>query len=358
MKKYLVTLSIVIVIVGGFFVFRHHAKNETAQATATPAVYITTATVKTAPMPHEISTLGSLRAWQQVDISPEIGEIIKAVYFKGGQHVQKGQPLFLLDDAIYQAAVNSAKADFKAAQSKYNRYIALRKSQTVAEQDYDNVLASYRTKLATFNSAKVNLAKMQLVAPFSGAISAPDYDAGQYVAKGTPLAKLVDASTLKLQYALPQKYIHQVKIGQTVNIKSNATPNKTFTGTLFYIAPSINPITRTVPLQARINNKNHRLSPGMFVQAQQILSIKKNALVIPDTAILPSISGPTVYVIRDNRAYLTSITTGVHINRSIEVTKGLKAYQVVAISGLLKLKDGVRVNAKIAATQPLKKARS
>lgn len=345
-KRIALIIVTAIIIIGAIVAWYHWPQHKPQQQPTATAIYITSTTVHTANVPEQVNTIGSLHAWQQVDISPQISEAVKSIAFTGGQRVHKGQILFQLDNAIYQAAYNSAKSALDAAQAKYQRYIALRKSQSVAEQDVENVTANYRSKLAAFNQAKVNLDKMTLSAPFSGRISARRVDIGQYVTSGQPLATLANERQLKLIYALPQQYLHLLHNNQRVIIHSNATPHQTFIGRVYYVSPSIDPKTRTIILHAKVSNRHQRLSAGLFVSVSQILSIKNGAMVIPERAILPSIAGPTVYVIKNHHAQLRSIKTGVHKGTLVEVISGLKPGDSIATTGLLKLKDGARVNTK------------
>lgn len=348
MKKLIAAIIIILILciaLAGLRLHINHRHTEQQAKTQSP-IFINSSQVVVRKMPNQVNTIGSLSAWQQIDLAPEISGVIQAIYFKGGQSVTTGQKLVQLDNDVYRAAVNSAKADYQAIKAKFNRYQQLQKTRSIAPQDYDDVLANYQVKVANLNSANTKMNKMLLLAPFNGVISQRLEDVGQYVASGTPIAQLVNKSKLKLHYSLPEKYLHQLKIGQTVKLNTNAVPNHTFSGKLIYIAPSINPNARTIPLTAEFDNSNNRLSPGLFGTVTQILGYFDNTIVIPDRAIVPTISGPMVYEIRDNTAYLTPVTVGIRHNGLAQITHGLKPNSVVAVSGLAKLKDGAPVNQK------------
>jgi membrane fusion protein (multidrug efflux system) len=351
MKKGLLFTALGLIIIASGIYFYPWTKKSGKQTSATAApIYISTTTVKTATLPILAKTIGSLSAWQKVAITPEIAGVIAAIHFKGGDHVQQGKNLVTLDEDIYRAAVQSAQADFNTAKAKFQRYQTLKQSQSVAEQDFENTYANYQSKLATLNQAKVNLAKMQLNAPFTGQMSERLEDVGQYIKIGEPIATLVNKQKLKLHYSLPERYLHQLKLGQSVQLNTNAVRHKTFTGKLIYIAPSINKSTRTIPLTAAFSNQDQQLAPGLFGIVRHILGQKKQALIIPERAIVPTIAGPSVYVIRNQKAYSTAITVGIRQNGWAEVSHGLKNGETIAVTGMIKLKDGVKVNAKISPT--------
>lgn len=348
MFRWFASLLIIFIfcMVGYYAVRDARRPTHTASQAAWP-VYLNAAKARVGEVPIVATSVGSLQAWQRINVAPEIGGVVSKIYFTPGERVRAGQKLIQLNDAIYKADLKAARSDFLAAKSAYDHMLLLRKKRPASVSSASSVTAAYQQALADLNQAQVDESKMLLVAPFAGVVSAGSVDVGEYVAPGTSLAFVVDRSELKLSYALPEKYLHQLKSGQVVRITTNALPGKVFKGVLYYVAPSVDPQTRTIPLLAKFNNPDGLLTPGLFANVEQVLRVNKKAVLIPERAILPSISGPTVFVIRDQHAHLDSVILGAKNKSDVQVVRGLKAGDVVAVSGLLKLRDGAKVDAKL-----------
>lgn len=308
------------------------------------AISVEVAKVIQAPVPKQIEALGSLVANQVATISSEVDGRVEKIYFKDGQQVAEGMPIIQLDDAKDKADYDSAIAALNVAKNHYSRAQLVFNEGAISKQDLEQLKADVESKSADVKTNLVSLNQKKLTAPFLGSLGAFKVHEGDFISKGDELVTIVNIDKLKVTYAIPEVLRPELKLGQQVEIKSHAYPKKTFYGTVTFISPSIDVATRSVQIQAQVNNDDNLLSPGMFVSIIQDISIEKTALIIPSQSLVADLQGYQVYKITNNTAELTRVEIGTQFNGKAQVTKGLKEGDIIVIAGQQKLEDGSKVS--------------
>lgn len=315
---------------------RADQKNTVVQAQAVP---VKTAPVSVQTIPQSVGTLGSLVALQVATISAQENGRITAIHFKDGQQVASGMPIVQMDNAQAQADYVTAVAAWQLAVTKYNRSKLLI-NEAISLQDLAALKADMDSKNATVHSTQAELNAKQIVAPFSGVLGAFQVAQGDYVSAGTSIVTLVNSQQLKADYKLAQDLKAQLQLGQLVAITSDAYPNQVFYGTVSFISPTVNQDTRSIDVEATINNKDLLLAPGMFVQVSQQIGKITNALVIPDNALQADIKGYFVYKLVNNHAVQTYVQAGQHLTGQVQIVSGLQPTDIVVAQGQQNLDDG------------------
>lgn len=296
--------------------------------------------VKTAPIDEKIFAVGNLAALQDIYLSSQVTGYVTKIAFTDGQMVKAGDLLFQLDNSKEQAEVVSKQADYQQAADKYNRMQSLVKGHYVAAQDVETARADVQAKLAALKSAQDNFNKKTITAPFGGVVGAKMVTLGDCVSPGLKLVELVDRNALKVAYSVPEKYLAKIKPEQTVAIIPADVSNKQYLGKVVYIAPSIDPQTHTINLQAYIPNFNNELAPGLFVQVQQLIRSNPQAILVSEEALVKSPDKTVVYRILDNKAVATVVQTGTSQDGMVEILSGLSPTDSIVIAGQEKLSDG------------------
>ena len=312
------------------------------QAIERPTV-VNVAKVTTTDIPKNVSALGSLTAIQKVVISSEDNGRVSKINFSDGAEVNQGMPIIQLDDVEAEANYKSAVTNYKLAQQKYERSKQLL-NEAISKQELDALKADVDNKQSLVQTAQAALSKKQISAPFTGILGAFKVQEGDYVKAGDPLVNLVNLSELRADYNLAENLLPQLKKGQLVKVTVNTYPDKAFFGSVNFISPTIDQSTRSIAVQAVIPNKEHVLSPGMFVHLSQQVGTFKNALVVPSQAISADVKGYFVYRIIDNKAVQTYVNTGERQNDQVQVLSGLKLDDVIVVAGQQKLSDGSLVS--------------
>ena len=314
-----------------------------APAQAGPATTVEAAKVATQPMPQTITAVGSLRSDESVTVRPEVAGRISAILFKEGQHVAKGMTLIRLDPAINAAEVQQARANLKLAQSKYDRAVELSQRNFISGQAKDEAENNLRVAEASVALVEARLAKTEIKAPFSGMIGLRVVSVGDYVKEGADVVNLESIDPLKVDFRVPEIYLQQVQVGQTLTITLDALPGKTYDGKVSAVNPLVDAAGRSVVIRAVVRNQDTSLRPGMFARVRLITRDERQALVIPEQAIVPQGDEQYVYRVVDGKVTRVKVEIGQRRDSKVEILKGLEASDVVVTAGQLKLRDGMAV---------------
>jgi membrane fusion protein (multidrug efflux system) len=314
-------------------------------ATGGPSGGVTVEAVKVAlaQLPQTITAVGSLRSDESVTVRPEVAGRISAIRFNEGQRVAKGATLVLLDPSINEADVGQARANLKLAQSKFDRATDLAKSNFISGQAKDEAENNLRVAEAALQLAQAKLAKTEIKAPFSGIIGLRVVSVGDYVKEGADVVNLEAIDPLKVDFRVPEVYMRQVQVGQTLQVALDALPGKTYEGRVFAINPLVDATGRSIVIRAQVKNADTALRPGMFARVRLITRDQQDALVLPEQTIVPQGDEQYVFKVVDGKALRTKVTVGQRRDGKVEILSGLSAADTVVSAGQLKLRDGVPV---------------
>jgi membrane fusion protein, multidrug efflux system len=317
-------------------------------AAAGAAVSVEAVKVALQPMPQTITAVGSMRSDESITVRPEVAGRISAIRFQEGQRVAKGATLILLDPAINQAEVQQGRANLKLAQSKYDRAVDLAKSNFISGQAKDEAENNLRVAEAGVQLAEAKLAKTEIKAPFSGIIGLRVVSVGDYVKEGADVVNLESIDPLKVDFRVPEIYLKQVKVGQSLQVQLDALPGKTFEGSVYAVNPLVDAAGRSIVIRAIVRNPDTSLRPGMFARVRLITRDEKEALVVPEQAIVPQGDEQFVFRVVDGKANRVKIDVGQRRDGVVQVLKGLAPTDVVVTAGQLKIREGTPIT--VAAT--------
>jgi membrane fusion protein (multidrug efflux system) len=341
-KKYVIAIAAIILIGASWMKFHH--KKASFQPDVT---MVEVERVKYANIPVKVQAVGALVAAQSVRIAPETAGQVTKILFQDGMFVKKGTPLIQLNDAIYKTKLDSAKADYSLSKTTYGRIAELAKKGIISRQDAEKSLADLKEKKASAEESQAMLDKMLIVAPFDGVVGKSLVSPGNYVSTGQELVTLTDTHHLHVEYNVSENSLAMLKLGQAVKITTSTFPDKEFTGTVAYMAPTINTQDRTISLYAEVPNEDQKLVAGLFVNVEQTLGEQTNALMVPATSLLATIDGQQVYTVTGGKAHAVAVSVGQHTDNNVQILKGLSVGDSVVVAGQQKIHDGADV--KVAA---------
>ena len=313
----------------------------------TPMVVEATKVVRQ-PLPQTITAVGSLRSDESVTLRPEVAGRVNAILFKEGQNVSKGMTLVRLDPAINQAEVQQAKANLVLAKSKFDRAVELSQRNFISGQAKDEAENNLRVAEAAVALVEARLAKTEIKAPFAGVIGLRVVSVGDYVKEGADMVNLESIDPLKVDFRVPETYMRQVQPGQTLTVTLDALPGRKFDGRVLAVNPLIDAAGRSVVIRAIVRNADTSLRPGMFTRVNLITRDDKDALVIPEQAIVPQGDEQFVFRIVDGKAARVKVDIGQRRDGKVEVLKGLNVNDMVVTAGQLKLREGMPVTISTA----------
>ena len=312
------------------------------------AVTVEMAKPTTAAMPQAITAVGSLRSDESVTLRPEVAGRISAIRFQEGQRVAKGAPLVRLDASINEADVRQAKANLTLAKSKFDRATDLAKSNFISGQAKDEAENNLKVAEAALSLAEAKLAKTEINAPFAGIIGLRVVSVGDYVKEGADMVNLEAVDPLKVDFRIPEVYLRQVEVGQALQITLDAVPGKMYDGRVVAVNPLVDAAGRAVVIRAQVRNQDISLRPGMFARVKLITKDDKEALIVPEQALVPQGDEQFVFRVVDGKALRTKVDVGQRRDGKVEVVRGITRDDVIVTAGQLKLRDGTAVRAAVA----------
>lgn len=312
---------------------------------------------KSAVVQDAIEALGTLRANEEVTIVAEAQGIIKQINFEEGALVSAGSTLIVLDDEEEKALLQSANAIAAEASRQYDRLADLAKRNTVSQSRVDEQRAAVSTAQANARVAQVRLKQRVLTAPFTGRIGLRDVSPGDLLQVGSAVTTLDDVSVLKILFDVPEKYLSSLRPGLEIAGMSAAYPGQVFTGTIDRVDTRVDPLTRTIDVQAVIPNEDNVLKPGLSMTVE-LLGKRRTALTIDESAIIAIEDRQYAFVAIDGRAERRQVELGLRKNGQVEVISGISPGDIVVVKGLQSLNDGAPIKIKNAAQSPQQPAPS
>lgn len=299
-----------------------------------------------------LGAVGTVEANERVELKPETSGIIASVNFVEGQRVKRGDNLFEFNSRKEAASVAQAEAEEKLARANVERARTLIGTKAISQQEVDQLESQVAVKAALRQVEKERLIERRVDAPFDGVVGPRLVSPGQYVSAGASLVTLVDYSQVKVQFRIPERQLSLIRPGQTARLRVSAYPDDAFTGKIDLVDPEVDPQTRTVEVRLIVPNPDGLLKPGMFARVELVAGTREGAVVIPESAVIPSLDRYSVYVVQDGVAKLTPITLGIRMPGKVEVREGLSPDQPIVVNGAQKLTDGMKVVGSKPATLP------
>ena len=241
--------------------------------------------------------VGSVRAFQGIDVSSQLGGVVAAIHIGSGQDVAKGAPLYDLDTGPEHADLKSFLAILKNAEIALTRQQQLITGGNTARANLDSAEAARDQAQASVERIKAVIAQKTLVAPFAGRLGIRKLDVGQYAGPGTSLITLQQLDPIYVDFPVPEQSLDKLKNGEEVDVKVDAYPGTVFKGRIDLVDARIAAESRSVMVRARFANTDKRLLPGMFSNVEVIAGQAGEVVVLPRTAVSFSLYGDSVYVL-------------------------------------------------------------
>lgn len=356
MKRFVLLLLVASLAGGGYYGYRMHlAASQPAQAgvapAARPAVPVEVAAVEIMAVSEEVEALGTLAADESVVIAPEIAGRVVSLGFKEGEPVKAGQALVKLDTAILDAELKQAQADLGLARDTAERLRSLVQRGSGTQVALDEAVAKLASSEARVQLAKAKLAQSTILAPFNGVVGLRSVGVGDYVPVGKQLITLTSIDPIKIDFRVPEIYLSRLKVGQPVQMRVDAVPDRKFTGQIFAIDPVVDVNGRAIRLRANIPNADLALKPGLFARLAITVDQRQNAVVVPEMAVVPDAVGKMVYVVDNGKARRISVELGKRLPGKVEIVRGLKPDMQIITAGQMRLRDGATIAIKDKVVQ-------
>ena len=316
-------------------------------------VPVETVVVTVGSITEGIEAVGTLQAIASIVVRPEMAGVIRWIHFTDGQSVERGVPLIELDQEELQAQVHQAAAQERIAQVTFERLKRLSSQQTtiVPAQQVDEARLALQAASANSVLYATRLKKSVIRAPFSGTVGLRRVSVGDYVQPGQDMVNLEDLETLHVDFKVPEVRLSKLAVGQRLGVTTEAFPGVVFEGRVTAIDPRVDSVNRTVAVRAAVPNQEGRLRPGLFATVDVTIDQNRQALLIPEEAVLAQRDSTKVFRLEDEIVRSVEVTVGQHRAGMVHVKSGLGEGDRVVRTGIHKLHDGMRVISKASALQ-------
>lgn len=291
-----------------------------------------------------IVVTGNIQADESVDLKMETSGKVTSITFKEGAKVKVGDLILKINDQELRAQYNRAKARQKLAEEQEYRQRILLKKEAISQQEYDIVFTELQSLKAETGLIEAQLAKTELRAPFNGQLGLRMVSVGDYVTPANIVSKLVKNDKVKITFSVPEKYANNISNNSEITFQVDGVA-KIYKAKVYAFEPSIDENTRTLQIRAIADNDG-QIIPGSFAKINLELNEIKNAIMIPNQAIVPILKGKKVYLAKNAKAKEQVVQTGVRNDQMIQIISGINVGDTLITTGIMSLKDGASLNLK------------
>ena len=320
------------------------ASKQTEQAAAEAVAAdptVSVAQVFVREVPQEAVYTSTVQPYVKNNIAPQMAGRITKINVEIGDFVQAGQVLAEID----KAQLLQAQLQLQNQEVELQRLKSLYEEGGLSQSDYDAIQMQYNVLKTQVENLVENTT---LRSPINGVVTARNYDVGDMYAMSMPIFTVEQIVPVKLLVGVSEADYSKVKKGDSVVITADAVPGNTFYGKVERLYPTVDPVTRTVTVEAHVANNYSTLRPGMFTRVTLNYGTNKS-VVIPDVAVVKQQgSGERfVYVLNeDNTVTYQPVVLGRRLGSEYEVLEGLQDGAKVVTGGQIRLKNGVKVVVK------------
>lgn len=323
-----------------------------SQTKGREAPLVTVAAAESMQFVERIEAVGTARANEQVTLAAPVTERITRLNFDDGAFVQRGQIIAVLAAGQENAQLAEAGARSQEARQQLSRLQQLKSRGFATNSAVDAQTALAGQANAQAAEARASIGDRVIRAPFAGWVSLRNISAGAVVTAGTEIAQISDVSKIKLDFAVPETMLAQIKPGQPIDARAAAYPDQPFRGMIATIDAVLNAETRAATVRAILANGDRKLKPGMLLSVS-IESAARTSLAVPELAVVGEGEQSYVFVIDGDKAKRIPVKTGIRQAGKVEILDGLQPGQRVVTEGVVKIADGQKVRlAGAAAAKP------
>jgi membrane fusion protein (multidrug efflux system) len=277
---------------------------------------------------------------RRATLAAEVAGNVEELRAEVGQRVRKGQVLARIDTRALRQQVAEAEALFTQAQDRFERAEKLFAKRSITKQQQIDAVASRDVADARLASVRLMLEKSEVKAPWSGHVAAKRVEVGDYASPGQPLIELVAMDKLKVKAPASAADVPYLKIGVPVTVRVDVFPDEEFTGEVVRLGAELDPGTRTLDVEAEIDNPDLRLRPGLFGRMELQRRELTDAVLVPLAAVVDFENQKVVYVVTDGRAERREVALGPVVGARVVIEEGVSRGERLVVAGQRQVADG------------------
>ena len=320
-----------------------------AQAQGGPGnalVPVRAAAVELEQVSNPVEALGTARAWEYVSLRAGVTEHISRIAFESGQRVKAGEVLVELSHGEELADLAGARATLQRYERDAKRLRGLVGRNLSTREQLEAVETQVAETRALIDGLQARIDDRIIRAPFDGQLGLRNISVGSLVTPTTEITTIQDIARLKLDFTVPERQLPAIDGGMAIEAVSQAYPERVFTGEVMIVEARVDPQTRAFSVRARLDNPDGQLKPGMLLRVR-ILSNPREALTIPEAALVPLAGDQSVFVVKKTEdghvVQSREVQIGHRYPGKVEILSGLSQGEQVVTRGTLHIRDGQAV---------------
>ena len=318
------------------------------------------------PIYKTYTSLGTVAASDFARITPKVAGRIKTIRVEEGDRVDRGELLMLIDPFDYEQALqntaairNQARVNLERVKRDLARMESLYQQKSISQQTFQDTksardlsLYAYDQAVVSHEIAKRNLEECRVSAPISGIVTQKGVNVGELTTLGQLAFVIMNMDTVKIEVDLPEEIFSSMHEGGEAIITLDAIDDKTFTGTITKIYPTIDPMSRTFKVTLTLTNPALLLRAGMTARSKVIQKAREAALCAPKSSLVQGEQGYLIYIINADTVKKSLVKVGMEGDSVIEIIEGVSEGDKVVTTGLAGLRDGMGVRISEQVSPP------
>jgi membrane fusion protein (multidrug efflux system) len=320
------------------------ANPEAAAAPAFKVINVEVTRIVPGPFVEYIRLTGVAQAEHDIEIAAEEpGRVVK-VFVDKGAVVRAGQRLFQIDDRLLRTQIATAEAESAFAADAFERQGAVWNNKIGTELSYLERKNAAAVTAANLEGLRTRLENTLIRAPIDGTLAARYIDAGEMVAIGTPMGRLLSENNIQVDVGVPERYAADIHLGGEVLVTFDVLPEIEFDGEIHFVGSAVDPKNRTFPIEIELENPDRVIKPEMIANTRVVRHRYEMAMVVPQQAIRYTENGFVAYVAVETEngtlAEERLVEVGPSYADHVIVEKGLDPGDRLITRGQLGVADG------------------
>ena len=349
-------ISYFFIVVGCFFLSACGKKKSETKKTEPVAAPVSIAIVTNAIWDKTLSVIGTLYAMDDATVAAQVDGTVEETFVDFGDRVEANQDLASIDKSAYEAQLEQvvgnlarAEATLVNARQNFERIRKLQKSGAVSlseldasKAQLDQAEAEVKAGRGSETVARLNVERSHVKAPFNGAVAQRFVERGDFVKVGTSLFKVVNDTTLKFIFQVPERYASLIKKDLVIHFMVDNYPGETFSGQVYLINPAVVTASRAFEVAASVPNMELRLKANTFARGIVVLEREVPTPVVPLEAVVNFAGVTKVFIVEGNKARSRQVNVG-RVRDGLQEVEGIKPGEKVIVTGQNNLSDNALV---------------
>ena len=340
----IVVLALIVIVIVRLKSNKTVTQNRVFQYNKEQAINVQVDTLKLETVGNINFYTGTFEPNKETKLSAEIQGKINTILVDVGSNVGRGQALVQLDNSLLKLQLKSIEIQIEGLEADVKRYTVLSKAEAIQGVQLEKAELGLKSAKVQKETLIEQINKTTITAPFNGIVTAKLTEEGAFAAPGVPLLQITDISILKFTVNIPEHELNQFMLNQIYSLTTAIYPDITLSGKVTMTGSKAN-MSNSFPIQFSVNNTvDLKIKSGMFGQVNLKNNIEGKQIAINTSAIVGTTIQPQVYIVRNGKSVLQSITVSNRVQNKAIISSGLKEGDVIVTNGVINLFDGANVN--------------